>query len=209
MIALASNRLRHFRFSIATAGRNLMKLDKKQVLYLVCVLRANPWSTDVAALASEWMADIFKFCSTIATIQWNLMNLTGGKYLTSSTNFVFWGQVINKDGSPGTWFTETFLTSPLQPMNENSMKLDRKLVVKYSTKFYFWSIHLQILKMAILASIMILRDIFKFSSATSGENLVKLDRKLSKTSTSSTKFCYAQSANIGGLWYSGACYCTL
>ena len=138
MIALASNCLRHFRFSIATARRNLMKLDKKQALYLVCVLRTNPWSTDVAALSSEWMADIFKFCSAIATIQWDLMNLKGGKYLTFSTNFVFLGSSHQQRWQPWHLIHRDIFDISFTTNERNSMKLDRKQVVKYSTKFYFW-----------------------------------------------------------------------
>ena len=80
-----------FYFSYETTERNSTKLDRKQVLnvlYQVCVFRADP-KNNMAALASDWLRHILTFpLKPLNGIQWNL---TGSKILTSSTKFVFFG----------------------------------------------------------------------------------------------------------------------
>ena len=45
-------------------------------------------------------------------------NLIGSNISKPSTKFVFFGPIGKQDGRPGLWLVETFLTSPLKPLNE-------------------------------------------------------------------------------------------
>ena len=86
----------------------------------------------------------------------------------------FSGRSEKQDGRPGLWLAETFLTSPLKPLNGIQPILTGSKISTSSTKFVFfgpigntrwppWSL--------------IGWDIFDFSSQTTEQNSTKLDRK--------------------------------
>ena len=93
---------RIFDFSSATAERNRTKLDRQQVLnvrYQVCVFRRLiGWGIlDFHHQQQNGM----------------LWNLTGSKYSTISTKFLFIGSIRLKDCGPRDWLADTVFTSPL------------------------------------------------------------------------------------------------
>ena len=82
-------------------------------MYQVCDFRAEP-STETAVLASG-PSDIFDFSH--ATLNGIWQNLTGNKYSTSSTKFVFIGPFCCSS-RPSLWLTDTFTISLMQPWTE-------------------------------------------------------------------------------------------
>ena len=65
-------------------------------------------------------------------------NLTGSKISMSSTKFVFFGPVGNKDGRPGLWLAEIFSTSHLKSLNGIQRNLTGSKISMSSTKFVFF-----------------------------------------------------------------------
>ena len=74
----------------------------------------------------------------------------------------------------GIWLAETFLTSPLKPLNRIGRNLTGSKISMCSTKFVFFG---PIRKTRWPPWPQICRDIFDFSSETVERNFIKLDRK--------------------------------
>ena len=126
-----------FDFSSITAERNSTKLNRKQdlnVLYQVCVFRANP-KNKMAALASDWLRHFRLFLWN----RWTEFNetwqeATSQRPLPSSC---FSGRSEKHDGHPGHWLAETFSTSSLKPLNGIQRNLTESKISTSSTKFVF------------------------------------------------------------------------
>ena len=87
---------------------------------------------------------------------------------------MFLGRSEKQDGCPCLWFAETFLTSPLKPLNRIQRNLTGSKISTSSTKFVFFG---QIGKSRWPSWHLIGRDIFDFSSEIAKRNSTKLDRK--------------------------------
>ena len=119
--------------------------------------------------------DIFDFSSqTAERNSTKLDRVTGSKILMSSTKIVFFGSIGKQDGHPGLWLAETFLTSPLKPLNGIQRSLTGSKISTSSTKFVFLG---SIGKTRWRPWSLIGLDIFDFSSETAERNSTKLDRK--------------------------------
>ena len=79
-----------------------------------------------------------------------------------------------QDGRPGHWLAETFLTSPLNPLNGIQRNLTGSKISKPSTKYVFFG---PIGKTRWPPWPLIGRDIFDFSSETAERNSTEVDRK--------------------------------
>ena len=91
-----------------------------------------------------------------------------------STKLCFSGRSKKQDGRPGLWLAETFLTSPLNPLNGIQQNLTGSKISTPSTKFVFFG---PIRKTRWPPWPLIGWDIFDFSSETAERNSTKLDRK--------------------------------
>ena len=87
---------------------------------------------------------------------------------------VFWADRKKQHGRPGLWLAETFLTSPLKPLNGIQRNLTGSKISKFSTSFVFFR---SIRKTRWPPRALIGWDIFHFSSETPERNSMKLDRK--------------------------------
>ena len=106
-----------FDFSYETAERNSTKLDRKQdlnVLYQVCVFRADR-KNKMAALASDWL----RHFRLLLWNRWTEFNETWQEARSQRPlpSLCFSGWSEKQDGRPGLWLAETFLTSPMKPLN--------------------------------------------------------------------------------------------
>ena len=106
-----------FDFSSETAERNSTKLDRKQdlnVLYQVCVFRANR-KNKMAALGSDWL----RHFQLLLWNRWTEFNETWQEARSQCPlrSLRFSGRSEKQNGRPGLWLAETFLTSPLKPLN--------------------------------------------------------------------------------------------
>ena len=106
-----------FNFSSETAEQNSTKLDRKQdlkVLYQVCVFR-DDWKNKMATLACDWLSHF----PLLLWNRWTEFNETceeaGSQHPLPS--LCFSGRSENQDGHPCLCLAETFLTSPLKPLN--------------------------------------------------------------------------------------------
>ena len=86
----------------------------------------------------------------------------------------FSGRSEKQDGRPGLWLADTFLTSPLKPLNGIQRNLTGSKISRPSTKFVFFG---PIGKTRWPPWLLIGWDIFDFSSETTERNSTKLDRK--------------------------------
>ena len=140
-----------FDFSSETAERNSTKLDRKQdlnVLYQVCVCRIDRINK-MAAVASDWLRH-FRLSSE--TAEWNSTKLGRKQHLNVLYQvYVFLGRSEKQDDRPGLWLAETFLTSPLKPLNGIKRNLIGSKISTSSTKFMFFGPIVKN-KMAALAS---------------------------------------------------------
>ena len=89
-------------------------------------------------------------------------------------SFCFSGRSEQQDGRPGLWLAETFLTSPLKPLNGIQWNFTGSKISMSSTKFVFFG---PIGKTRWPSWPLIGWDIFDFFSETTGGNSTKLDRK--------------------------------
>ena len=163
-----------FDFSSETAERNSTKLDRKQdlnALYQVCVFRADR-KNKMAALASDWL----RHFRLLLWNRWTEFNEIWQEARSQRPlpSLCFSGRSEKQDGRPGLWLAETFLTSPLKPLNEIQRNLTGSKISRPSTKFTsFWPIW----KTRWPPWPLIGRDILDFSSETAEPNSKKLDRK--------------------------------
>ena len=171
--ALASDWLDIFDFSSETAEPNSTKLDRKQdlkALYQVCVFLANQ-KNKMAALASDWLRHFL----LLLWNRWMEFNKTWQESRSQHPlpSLCFSGRSEKQDGRPGIWLAETFLTSPLKPLNRIQRNLIGSKISKPSTKFVcFWPIR----KTRWPPWPLIGWGIFYFSSETAEWNSTKLDR---------------------------------
>ena len=89
-------------------------------------------------------------------------------------NFCFSCWLEKQNGRPGLWLAETFLTSPLKPLNGIQWNLTGSKISTSSTKFVFFG---PIGKTRWPPCPLIGWDIFVFSSETAERNSMKLNRK--------------------------------
>ena len=163
-----------FDFSSETAEQNSTKLDRKQdlnVLYQVCVFRADR-KNKMAALASDWL----RHFRLLLCNRWMEFNETWQEARSQRPlpSLCFSGGSEKQDGRPGLWLAETFLTSPLKPLNGIQRNLTGSKISTSSTKFVFFG---PIGKTRWPPWPLIGWDIFDFSSETAERNSSKLDRK--------------------------------
>ena len=163
-----------FDFSSETAERNSTKLDRKQdlnIVYQVCVFRADR-KNKMAALASDWL----RHFRLLLWNHWTELNETWqvARSQCRLPSLCFSGRSEKQDGRPGLWLAETFLTSPLKPLNGIQRNLTGSKISTSSTKFVFFG---PIGKTRWPPWPLIGWDIFDFSSETAEWNSTKLDRK--------------------------------
>ena len=140
-----------FNFSSETAEQNSTKLKRKEdlnILYQVCVLWADQ-KNKMAALASDWLRHF-------RLLLWNRWTEFNEMWLEERSqrplpSLCFSGWSEKQDGRPGLWLAETFLTSPLKPLNRIQQNLTRRKISTSSTKFCVFCAD-QKNKMAALAS---------------------------------------------------------
>ena len=163
-----------FDFSSETAEWNSTKLDRKQdldTLYQVCVFRADR-KNKMAAPASDWLR-LFRL---LLWNRWTEFNETWQEARSwhPLPSLCFSGQMEKQDGRLGLWLAETFLTSPLKPLNGTQRNLIGSKTSEPSTKFVFFGL---IGKTRWPPRPLFGWDIFDFSSETAERNSTKLDRK--------------------------------
>ena len=163
-----------FDFSSETVEQNLTKLDRKQdlnILYQVCVFRADR-KNKMAAPASDWLRHFW----LLLWNRWMEFNETQQEARSQHPlpSLCFLGRSEKQDGRPGLRLAETFLTSPLKPMNGTQQNLTGSKISTSSTELvFFWRIG----KIRWSHRPLICCDIFDFSSETDERNSTKLDRK--------------------------------
>ena len=163
-----------FDFSSETDEWNSTKLSRKQdlnALYQVCVFRADR-KNKMAALASDWL----RHFRLLLRNGWTEFNETWQEARSQRPLprlcFSDWSE--KQDGRPGLWLAETFLTSPLKPLNGIQRNLTGSKISTPSTKFVFFGL---IGKTRWPTWPLIGWDIVNFSSETAKQNSTKLDRK--------------------------------
>ena len=125
-------------FSDETAERNSKKLDRKQdikVLYQVCIFRAN-WKNKMAAPASDWLRH-FPLLLWNRSTEFNKTWQERGSQC-SLTSLCFSGRSEKQDGRTSLWFSETFSTSSLKPLNRIRWHLTRSKISTSFTKSVFF-----------------------------------------------------------------------
>ena len=162
-----------FDFSSEMTERNSTKLDRKQdlnVLYQVCVFQADR-KNKMAALASDWL----RHFRLLLWNRWMEFNETWQKARSQCPlpSLCFSGWSEKQDGRPSLWLAETFLTSPLKPLNGIQQNLTGWKISTSSTKVAFFGL---IGKLRWPPSPLIVWDIFDFFSETAEQNSMKLDR---------------------------------
>ena len=163
-----------FDFSSESTEQNSTKLDRKQdlnALYLVCVFRADR-KNKMAALASDWL----RHFRLLLWNRWTEFNETWQEARSQCPlpSLCFSGRSEKQDGRPGLWLAETFLTSPLKPLNRIQRNLTGSKISTPSTKFVFFG---PIEKTRWPPQPLIGWDIFDFSVETAERNSTNLDRK--------------------------------
>ena len=174
MATLASDWLKHFRFSSEITERNWTKLDRKQdlnVLYQVCVFRADR-KNKMAALASDWLRHI----RLLLWSRWTEFNETWQEARSQLPlpSLCFSGCSEKQDGCLGLWLAETFSSSPLKPLNGIQQNLTGSKISTFSTTFVIFG---PIGKLRWPPWPLIGWNIFYFSSETAERYSTKLDRK--------------------------------
>ena len=108
--------------------------------------------------------------------RWTEFNETGQEARSQSPlpSLCFSGRSEKQNGRPCLWLAETFLTSPLKPLNGIQLNLTGSTISTSSTKFVFFR---PIRKTRWPPWPLICWDIFDFSSETAERNSKKLDRK--------------------------------
>ena len=163
-----------FDFSAETAERNSTKLDRKQdlnYLYQVSVFRAYR-KYKMVALAFDWLRHF-------RLLRWNCLTEFNETWQEARSkrplpSLCFSGRSEKQDGRPGLWLAETFLASPLKPLNGIQRNLTGSMISTSSTKFVFFG---PIGKTRWPPWPLIGWDIFVFSSEHAERNSTKLDRK--------------------------------
>ena len=120
-----------------TTEGNSTKLYRKQdlnLLYQVCVFLADR-KNKMAALASDWL----RHFRLLLWNRWTEFNETWQEARSQCPlpSLCFLGRSEKQDGRPGLWLAETFLTSPLKPLNGIQRNLTGSKISMSSTKFVF------------------------------------------------------------------------
>ena len=126
----------------------------------------------MAALASDWL----RHFQLLLWNRWTEFNETWQEARSQHPlpSLCFSGRSEKQDGHPGLWLAETFLTSPLKPLNGIQRNLTGSKISMCSTKFVFFG---PIGKTRWPLWPLIGWDIFDFSSETAKPNSIKFDRK--------------------------------
>ena len=174
-----------FDFSSETAEQNSTKLDRMKdlnVLYQVCVFQADR-KNKMAALAFDWLRHF-------RLLFWNRWTEFDESWLEERSqrplpSLCFSDGLKKQDGRPGFWLAETFLTSPLKPLNGILWYLTGSKILMSSTKFVFF---VPIQKTRWLPWPLIGWGIFDFSETSM--NGIRRNLTGRKISTSFTKFVF-------------------
>ena len=138
MAALASDWLRHFRLLLRNCERNSTKLDRKQdlnALYQVCVFQVDR-KNKMAALAYDLLRH-FQFFLWNCWIEFKkTWQEARSQHPLPGLRFSGWSE--KQYGGPVLWFAETFLTSPMKPLNAIQRNLTESKFSTSSTKFVFF-----------------------------------------------------------------------
>ena len=126
----------------------------------------------MAALVSDWL----RHFRLLLWNRWTEFNDTWQEARSQCPlqSLCFLGRSKKQDGHPGLWLAETFLTSPLKPLNGIQRNLTGSKISTSSTKYVFFG---PIGKTRWPPWSLIDWDIFDFSSETAERNSTKLDRK--------------------------------
>ena len=140
MAALASDLLRHFRLLLWNCERNSTKLDRKQdlnALYQVFVFQVDR-KNKMAALAYDLLRHFQLFLWNC----WIEFNRTWqearSQHPLPGLRFSGWSE--KQDSRPVLWLAETFLTSPMKPLNRIQRNLTESKFSTSSTKFVFFGL---------------------------------------------------------------------
>ena len=175
MAALASDWLRHFRLLLwnhwTEFNETWQEARSQRPLPSLCFsgpigkTRWPPWPL------IGW--DIFDFSSE-TTERSSTKTWQEARSQRPLPSLCFSGRSEKQDGRPGLWLAETFLTSPLKPLNGIQRNLTESKISTSSTRFVFLGL---IKKTRWPTWPLIDWDIFDFSSETAERNSTKLDRK--------------------------------
>ena len=126
----------------------------------------------MAALASDWL----RYFRLLLWNCWTEFNKTWQEARSQHPlpSLCFSGRSEKQNGRPGLWLAETFLTSPLKPLNRIQQNLIGSKISKPSTKFVFFGPNG---KTRWPPRPLIIWDIFDFSVETAERNSTNLDRK--------------------------------
>ena len=163
-----------FDFFSEPSKQNSTKLDRKQdlnALYQVCVFWADR-KNKMASLASDWLGHF----GLLLWNGWTEFNETWQEARSQRLlpSLCFSSRSEKQDGRAGLWFAETFLTSPLNPLNRIQQNLTGSKISTPSIKFVFFG---PIGKTRWPPWPLIGWDILDFSYETVERNSTKLDRK--------------------------------
>ena len=134
----------------------------------------------MAALASDWLRH-FRILLCNCLIEFNL-TWQEARSQRPLPSLYFLGRSEKQDGHPGLWLAETFLTSPLKPLNGIQQNLTGSKISTSSTNFVFFR---PIRKTRWPPWPLIWWDIFVLTLKPLNGNLTG-----SNISTSSTKFVF-------------------
>ena len=135
-------------------------------------IQRNLTGSKISPLASDWL----KLMGLQLWIRWTEFKETSQEARSQRPlpSLCFLGGSEKQDGRPGLWFTETFWTSLLKPLNGIQRNLTGSKISTSSTKFeFFWPIG----KTRWPPWPLIGWDIFDYSSETAEQNSTKLNRK--------------------------------
>ena len=126
----------------------------------------------MAVLASDWLIHF----RLLLWNQWTEFNETWqeARFQRPLPSLWFFGPIGKKDGRPGLWLAETFLTSTMKPLNEIWWNLTGSKTQCPLPRLWFFG---PIGKTRWPSWPLICWDIFDFSSETAQRNSNKLDRK--------------------------------
>ena len=140
MATLGSDWLRHFRLPLWNCERNSTKLDRKQdlnALYQVCVFQVDR-KNKMAALAYDLLRH-FQLFLWNCWIEFNkIWQEARSQHPLPGLRFSGWSE--KQDGRPVLWLAETFLTSPMKPLNGIQRNLTESKFSTSSTKFVFFGL---------------------------------------------------------------------
>ena len=174
MAALASYWLRHFWLLLWNRWTEFNKTwqEARSQRPLPCLCFSSRSGNKMAALASDWLRHF-------RLLLWNPRTEFNETWQEARSqgplpSLCFSSRSAKQDGRPGLWLAETFLTSPLKPLNGIQQNLTGSKFSTSSTMFVFFE---PIGKTRLPPWPLIGWDIFDFSSETVERNSTKLDRK--------------------------------